>query len=71
MLLRNKFRRHRYNRYHAAVSDQNKQDAEIENNMKVPLKKKLKLENYLKNSGFQEGMQKIKERKEKIMKKET
>ena len=32
MLLRNKFRRHRYNRYHAAVSDQNKQDAE---NMKT------------------------------------
>ena len=37
MLLRNGFRTHRYNRYHAAVSDQNKQDAENEDNMKVPI----------------------------------
>ena len=37
MILRNGFRRHRYNRYHADVNDQNKQDAEIEDNMKVPI----------------------------------
>ena len=65
MLLRNGFRTHRYNRYHAAVSDQNKQDAPNEDNMKVPILEP-KLENVLKNSAIQ-FMQNKKKRTDKVM----
>ena len=47
---------YRYNRYHAAVRDQNKQDADNEDNMKVPILVP-KLANVLKNSAIQQGMQ--------------
>ena len=76
MLLRNRFRIQRYNRYHAAVSDKNKkikkritrQDTEKEDNMKAPILE-VKLENLLKNPAFQKGLQKKHERKDKGMKK--
>ena len=60
------FKTHRYNIYIATVSDQNKQDAENEDNIKVPILKP-KLENVLKNSAIQQGMQNKKERMDKVM----
>ena len=68
LLLRYGFRTHVYNRYHAAISAQNKQDAENENNMKMPILE-LKLENNLKNPALQEGMRKKNEKKCKGIKK--
>ena len=53
-----------YNIYHAAISAQNKHDAENEDNMKMPILE-LKLENNLKNPVLQEGMRKKNEKKGK------
>ena len=75
ILLWNRFRTHRYNRYHATVSDKNKikkiitrQDTEKEDNMKAPILE-VKLENLLKIPAFQKGLQKKQERNDKGMKK--
>ena len=47
---------HMYNIYHVAVRDQNKQDFNNENNMKVTILEP-KIENVLKNSAIQQFMQ--------------
>ena len=46
------------------MRDQNKQDANNENNMKVTILEP-EMENVLKNSAIQQGMQNKKERKDK------
>ena len=48
------------------MRDQNKQDADNENNMKLPILEP-KLENVLENSEIQQFMQNKKERTDKVM----
>ena len=48
------------------MREQNKQDADNEDNMKVPILEP-KLENVLKNSAIQQFMQNKKERTDKVM----
>ena len=68
LLLRHGFRTHVYNTYHAAISAQNKQDAENEDNMKIPILE-LKLENKLQNPALEKCKQRKNERKYKGIKK--